>query len=176
MQPKIILVDKNDKVIGYSGLESGHQGSGKKHRAFVTLLFNDKGQVLLQKRKHRLFDGLWDFTAISHPLRINGKTESYQEASDRALKKEMGVKHVDVKKVGAFNYFAKDGKNCENEYCAVLVGKFDGKFQPNSKEVYEATRVKYRQFIEDIAKKPSKYTLWAQKAAKVIQSIKSSLF
>ena len=110
MRSKVVLVDRQDREIGYSDLESSHQGKGKRHRAFVTLLFDSKNRVLLQRRKHKLFDGLWDFTAISHPIRINGRTESYQQASDRALKKEMGIGHVSIKKNGGFNYFAKDGE------------------------------------------------------------------
>lgn len=164
----LILVDKNDSKVGYSTLEETHTGRGKKHRAFVTLLFNNNDEVLLQKRKHRLFDGFWDFTAISHPLRVKGKDENYQEASDRALKKEMGISHVDIQNMGGFNYFARDGKNCENEYCAVLVGYYNGKFSLSSKEVYEAKWVNFAGFLKDFKKRPQKYTPWAKKAVNIL--------
>ena len=166
----LILVDRRDKSLGYESKEKCHTGLGKRHRAFVTLLFDDKNRILLQRRKHRLFDGFWDLTAISHPLYINGRNEVYQQASDRALKKEMGIGHVAVDKVGAFNYFAKDGKNCENEYCAVLTGEYSGKFKPNNKEVYKAKWVGYEDFIEDIAKNPSKFTPWAKETARILAS------
>lgn len=173
MNSQLILVDEKDKELGYASLEETHSGRGKKHRAFVTLLFDEKGRVLLQRRKHRLFDGLWDLTAVSHPLRANGKTESYQEASNRALKKEMRIGHVDVDKVGAFNYFALDGRNCENEYCAILTGEFSGKFKPNNQEVYEVKWVRYADFIADIDKKPSKFTAWARETARILASRES---
>ena len=176
MKPQVLLVNNEDEVIGYGSVEKSHAGNGKRHRAFVTLLFDDNNRVLLQKRKHKLFDGLWDLTAISHPLRIGGITESYQQASDRALKKEMGIEHVDVNKVGAFNYFAKDGKNCENEYCAILTGEFSGKFKPNSREVYEANRINFADFLVDVRKNPAKFTPWAQETAKVFQNTKSNEF
>ena len=166
----LILVDRRDKSLGYESKEKCHTGLGKRHRAFVTLLFDDKNRILLQRRKHRLFDGFWDLTAISHPLYINGRNEVYQQASDRALKKEMGIGHVAVDKVGAFNYFAKDGKNCENEYCTVLTGEYSGKFKPNNKEVYKAKWVGYEDFIEDIAKNPSKFTPWAKETARILAS------
>lgn len=167
--PRVILVDSEDNSKGYVDVDKAHQGRGKHHRAFVTLLFDSNNQVLLQKRKHRLFDGLWDFTAISHPLRVNGEPETYQEASDRALKKEMGIKKVPVKKVGAFNYFARDGKYCENEYCAVLVGKYEGNHKPNKSEIYESDWVDFSNFFVDIFKEKSKYTPWAQKAIKIVK-------
>lgn len=166
----VILVDEKDKFLGYASREECHTGKGKRHRAFVTLLFDGKGRVSLQRRKHKLFDNLWDFTAISHNLHLKGHDESYQEASNRALNKELGIKHVDVRKVGGFDYTAKHGKDSENEYCAVLVGKWDEKVIPNKDEVYEVKWVDFDEFIKDIKKNPKKYTVWARKAAKIVHS------
>jgi len=172
----LILVDKDDKKLGYGSLDETHMGKGKRHRAFVTLLFNSKNQVLLQKRKHRLFDGFWDFTAISHNLKINGKDESYQEASDRALFKEMGIKHVPVKNQGGFDYYAKDGKNCENEYCAVLTGQWEGRIKPSKNEVYETKWIDYSTFLYDISKNPTKYTPWVVHAIPFLKQQRPDLF
>lgn len=171
MSQKVILVDKKDRFVGYGDSKEAHLGHGRRHRAFVTVLFDSQNRVILQRRKHRLFDGLWDLTAISHPLHLNGRDESYQEASDRALAKEMGIGHVRVKKVGAFNYFAKDGANCENEYCAILVGKYDGQFEPNNNEIYETRQMELSEFIKDIEGKPKIYTPWAQIAAGQLRSL-----
>ena len=170
MSQKLLLVDKNDNLVGFSDIESAHTGKGKRHRAFVTVLFDSKGRVLTQKRKHRLFDGLWDLTAISHNLRKNGRDESYQEASDRALKREMGISRVPIRKIGGFNYFARDGKNCENEYCAILVGKYDGKIKPNIKEVYGTKSVLFGDFIKDATQNPNNYTPWARLATAKIKN------
>ena len=172
----VIIVDKNDKILGYAPLDLSHHGKGKHHRAFVTLLFNNHNRVLLQRRKHRLFDGYWDLTAISHTLRIKGINETYQEASDRALKKEMGIGHVPIVKIGAFNYFARDKENCENEYCAVLTGKWDEAYKPNKNEVYDSKWADYKNFANDIDKNPLKYTPWAREAVKILSSKKPSPF
>lgn len=172
MDPKVIQVDDKDNRIGYASLSKSHRGRGKHHRAFVTILFDKEAQVILQKRKHRLFDGLWDLTAISHPLHFNGRDESYQEASDRALKKEMGIGSVPIKKIGGFNYMARDGRNCENEYCTILVGRYDGIYEPNSKEVYETKKINFDEFISDVGSNPKKYTPWARQAAKELKKFK----
>lgn len=164
----VILVDENDNFQGYASRGECHRGKGKRHRAFVTLLFDSQNRVTLQKRKHRLFDNLWD-GVCSHNLRLKNKDESYQEASDRALAKEMGIGHADVNKVGGFNYFAKDGANCENEYCAVLVGKYDGEYEPNKDEVYEVKQMDFAEFIDDMAANPQKYTPWAIKASIILE-------
>lgn len=180
----LLLVDANDNFAGYASREECHSGEGRRHRAFVTLLVDSQNQVTLQKRKHRLFDNLWDLTAISHPLHIGevshvsqvskvskGRDESYQEASDRALKREMGIGHVPIKKVGAFNYFAKDGENCENEYCAVLTGRYDGQYQPNLDEVYEVKQMAFEEFLTDIRTNPGQYTPWAVLAVKQLKTL-----
>lgn len=167
---RVLLVNESDKISGYASLDAAHLGKGKHHRAFVTLLFDSKNRVLLQRRKHKLFDGFWDFTAISHPLQLKDKAESYQEASDRALKKEMGIDHVTVKKIGGFNYFAKDGSSCENEYCAVLIGTYDGAYQANRREVYEDKKIAFREFILDIKKNPKIYAPWAVLASEILEN------
>ncbi|MDP2632865.1 MAG: polyprenyl synthetase family protein [Candidatus Curtissbacteria bacterium] len=166
----LILVDEKDKFLGYSQKEICHTGRGIRHRAFVTALFDKQNRILLQRRKHRLFNNLWDLTAISHPLHTKSSDETYQQASDRALLKELGVKNVPVKKVGEFNYYARDGKNCENEYCAVLVGNYDGPFSANKKETYGAKWVKFSDFLKDIKNNPKKYTPWARLAIKQLTS------
>lgn len=176
MDIQLILVDRFDKPIGYSNYDECHIGEGKHHRAFVTLLFDKDNNVILQKRKHRLFDGFWDLTAISHPLHLSGRDESYQEASDRALLKEMGIASVPIEKIGAFNYFAQDGKNCENEYCVILVGNFDGQFKPNKSEVYEVKKVKFEEFIEDSRKNSKNYTPWSILSAQVLKKVSPNLF
>lgn len=172
MDEMLLLVNDQDNFLGYASKKECHTGEGKKHRAFVTLLFDSQNQVTLQKRKHRLFDNLWDLTAISHPLHLDdGHDENYQEASDRALKKEMGIESVSVKKVGAFNYFAQDGENCENEYCAVLIGRYDGEYKPNPEEVYEMKQMLFDEFIKDVKKNPKKYTPWAVMAVGVLEKL-----
>jgi len=172
MSENLILVDDKDNLLGYASRQTCHTGRGRRHRAFVTLIFDENNRVLLHRRRHKLFDGLWDMTAISHPLRINGQNETYQKASDRALFKEMGIAHVPIEKISAFNYFARDGENCENEYCAILVGHYDGDIKPNKNEVYEIEQVAFENFIKDVEKNPQKYTPWAKIAAKQLTKSK----
>lgn len=157
----LLVVDDEDKLLGYASREECHTGEGRRHRAFVTLLFDNSGNVLLQKRKHRLFDNLWDLTAISHPLHLETHDESFQEASDRALHKEMGIGSVEIENIGSFNYFADHGPNCENEHCSILVGIYNGDFKANPDEIYEVKKVPFEEFLEDIKKNPSNYTPWA---------------
>lgn len=166
----LILVDKDDKILGYEEKEKCHQGKGLHHRAFVVLLSNEKSEVLLQKRKHQRFDGLWDLTAVSHVLHLENHDESYEEAARRALKEEVGIdQSVSFTKTGGFNYFAEDKKQCENEYCTVLLGEYDGKIKTNKNVVYEYQWIKKEDFLKDINNNSKKYTPWAVLASEIIK-------
>ena len=165
----LLLVDEDDVFSGiYEKRDVCHFGKGKHHRAFVVCLFNDNNEILLQKRKHILWDGYWDVTAISHPLHVNDHDETYEEAGLRALKNEMGIGDVSLKKIGGFNYFAEYGENCENEYCAVLVGIFDGEVKPSDEAVYEYKWMDKKSFIKDCKEHPTIYAPWTILTAEII--------
>lgn len=160
---KVILVDRNDNFLGrYAPRHEAHTGEGLHHRAFVCFLRNKSGKILLQKRKHWLWDGLWDLTAISHTLHLEEHDETYQEAASRALKKEMGIEGVTVEKVGGFNYYAKHKKDegCENEYCAILWGQYGGDVKTDKEDVYEYRWMDFANFTKDTKKQPQIYTPW----------------
>lgn len=165
----LLLVDDDDNFLGYEKRVVCHTGKGKRHRAFVTLVVDGDNKLILQRRRHKLFDNLWDLTAISHPLHQGGKDETWQAASDRALKKEMGINHVEIKNIGNFNYFAKDGNNCENENCSVLVGRWIGKVASNPDEVYEVKKMAFSEFISDVHENPQNYTPWAVLALPILE-------
>lgn len=168
----VIVVDNKDKFLArYVPRHRAHKGEGVHHRAFVCFLINKKGEILLQKRKHWLWDNLWDVSAISHPLHLGDHDESYEEAASRALRKEMGIAEVATKKVGGFNYFRKhevDG-GCENEYCAIMYGRYDGKVKPDKEDVYEYKRMGFDEFMRNTKQNPIIYTPWAILMVKTLE-------
>jgi isopentenyldiphosphate isomerase len=135
----------------------------------VIALYNDNGQLLLQRRKHDLFSNKWDLAGASHPLRLKSRNESYNEAAARCVKTEFGVSGVSFRKIGAFNYFAPQGKKCENEHCAVLVGKYDGKVKTNHKVAYGFRWVTLKETLLEIQNKPESFVMWARLGAKVLK-------
>ena len=167
----LLLVDENDTFSGeYARRIDCHTGKGIRHRAFAVLIENSKGQVLMQKRKHVLWDGFWDMTAISHNLHFDDHDETYAEAGNRALRVEMGIARVDLKNVGGFPYFVKFGKMCENEYCAVLLGKYDGKLVPSKDAVYDYKWIDKKAFITHCLKEDPTYTPWAILAGRLLDT------
>lgn len=165
----LILVDENDIPTGeYADKGECHFGQGIHHRAFVVLLYNSKREVLLQFRKHVRWDKYWDLTAISHVLHLDDRNETYEEAGDRSLKDEMGIDGVQLTKIGGFNYFAKYHSHCENEYCAVLVGTYNGEVTPDRNLVYEYKWMNEKDFLRDVKSNPEKYTPWAIETVNIL--------
>lgn len=71
-------VDKNDFFIKKIDRWEAHQNAIL-HRGFTTILkYQDK--LILQLRKHIVFDGYWDLSFSSHPLIIKDKIQSFDEA------------------------------------------------------------------------------------------------
>lgn len=158
----LLLVDEKDNFSGkYAKRIDCHMGKGLHHRAFLVLIGNIQGKVLLQKRKHKLWDDFWDITATTHPLHLEAHDETYDEAAERCLKKEMGISGIKLKNIGGFNYFAAHGENCENEYCAILMGKYDGDVKINGNVAYAYKWIPKDEFIKECVKENQEYTPWA---------------
>lgn len=157
MQQKVILVDKNDQIIGSEEKMKAHQ-LGKLHRAFSIFIFNSKGELLLQKRQKIKYHcgGLWSNTCCSHPR----PGETLQQATHRRLKQEMGF-DCKLKQAFSFIYKAKFNNGLtENEYDHVFIGKFDGKPKPNKAEVDGWKWISINELKKDILKNSKKYTPW----------------
>lgn len=157
----LILVDEQDRTLGYAPRSECHEGDGLLHRAIAVLLYNDKAEMLLQKRRSLLWDGLWDITGATHPLHLPAGDESYEEATRRCLRVEWGV-DVPVRQVLSFVYFERFGDLCENEHCALLVGQHDMPVAPSSEHAYDLRWVGVTECLRDVDANPSKYTPWAQ--------------
>ena len=163
----ILAVDDHGNFLEYIPKEMGHTGEGRRHLAIAVLLQNSKGQVLLQKRKHKIFDNIWDITGATHPLhKEDGSDESLEEATKRCLREEWDIRDIrDTRILGYFNYFAPyhtvQGDYCENEHCYLLMGKCNKEVNLNPDSGYEYKWVNKEEFLKDISVNPKKYTPWA---------------
>lgn len=166
----ISVVDEQGKFIRYISKIEGHTGEGIHHLAITVFIFNSKGELLLQKRKHKVFDNFWDNTASTHQLHLdNGRDETDEEATLRTLKREYAIEDVELKNLGGFNYFEKIGELCENEYCKLLIGTYDGEVKLNPEVGYSYRWISKEDFIKELEEKPEEYTPWCKVAAKILE-------
>lgn len=168
MPKKLLLVNKKDKVIGTETKEKCHDGRGILHRAFSILILNNKNQILLSRRSKfkKLWPLYWDNSCSSHPL----KNESYEEAGQKRLKKELGFNNP-LKLIDKFQYQA-GYKNIgsENELCALLVGEYnEKKIKPDHKEIANWKWMDFSKLQKDMKKNPQKYTPWLKIGVKCLK-------
>lgn len=105
-------VDREDNIIGKVEKWKAHK-EGILHRGYTAILEFEES-VILQHRKHPVFDGVYDLSFSSHQLYKNGKLQSDEEAIYEGLKREWGVENPPIgglKFVNKIYYKAKDTKS-----------------------------------------------------------------
>lgn len=153
----VILVNNNDQSLGAMEKMEAHE-KGVMHRAFSVFIFNNDGEMLLQKRADEKYHspGLWTNTACSHP-RTKEKTI---DAAHRRLVEEMGF-DCDIEEAFSFVYKANVGDGLtEHEYDHVFIGFSDAVPKPNPDEVSDYKYVDFDWLIDDVEANPENYTVW----------------
>lgn len=154
---KVILVDERDREIGSMEKIKAHQ-DGVLHRAFSVFLFNNKKELLMQKRAISKYHsgGLWSNTCCSHPA----PGQSLQEAVNSALQRELGILCA-VNSVGSFIYKKELGNGLiEHEYDHLFVGNYDGSIKINPEEVDEIKYMNVPDILKDVKANSENYTAW----------------
>jgi isopentenyl-diphosphate delta-isomerase len=129
----LILVDEADREVGHLSKLQCHDGHGVLHRAFSLLIFNDRGELLLQQRAaaKRLWPLYWSNSCCSHPRR----SESMETAIHRRLHEELGLR-CPLQFLFKFQYHAQfEAAGAENEVCSVFIGRTGDPVRINRGEV-----------------------------------------
>ncbi len=129
----LILVDEADHGVGHLSKALCHDGQGILHRAFSLLIFNDRGELLLQQRapSKRLWPLYWSNSCCSHPRRA----ETLEAATQRRLHEELGIR-CPLHFLFKFQYQAQfDESGAENELCSVFIGRAADPILVNSEEI-----------------------------------------
>lgn len=148
MAEAVICVAEDDTVIGPMSKLETHQGAGHYHRAFSVLLFNSKGEMLLQQRSADkvTFPNVWANACCSHPLHSQKEMETenamgVKRAAVRKLEQELGidpstVSTDDMVFMTKMRYAARMNHEwIEREVDHILVMCADLEINPNPNEV-----------------------------------------
>ena len=155
----LILVDENDEAQGVLDKAACHDGDGLLHRAFSVFIFNEHGEVLLQRRAEgkRLWPGYWSNSCCSHPR----AGESIEEAAHRRTAQELGLSCV-LTPLYAFTYHAWfQDLGAEWEHCHVFVGQLTGpRPRVNRHEISAWRWITPDTLTQELAATPERYTPW----------------
>lgn len=157
MTEQVILVDQLDQELGIMQKLEAHQ-KGLLHRAFSVFVFNDKNELMLQKRASGKYHsgGLWTNTCCSHPA----PAEKVEDACHRRLKEEMGF-DTELEFVTSFIYKAElDNNLTEHEYDHVYAGRYNLSPQLNLQEAEDWKFVNMEFLERDLEMNPHHYTVW----------------
>lgn len=159
MLEEVILVDEADREIGFAEKLAAHRAGGRLHRAFSIVLFNSRGDMLLQKRADAKyhFGGLWTNACCGHPRR----GEAVRDAARRRLREELGVE-TELHEAFSFVYSASDRRSglTEREFDHVFVGTFEGQPRPDPEEIDAVRWIACDELARDVARRPERYTPW----------------
>lgn len=155
---ELILVDENDVETGHLHKDKCHDDDGLLHRAFSLFIFNEKGEVLIQRRsaQKRLWPLYWANSCCSHPRR----GEEMDEAVRRRLYQELGMR-TDPVFLYKFIYHAHfEDKGAEHELCWVYVGRSSDPVRANPNEISEWKYVSPSQLDEALRTNPDHFSPW----------------
>lgn len=158
----LILVDAEDTPVGFLDKSSCHDGKGVLHRAFSAFVFNDRGEVLIQKRAadKRLWPSYWSNSCCSHPRR----GETMETAVRRRLHQELGMPADQVRNllyIYKFEYHAAFGAaGSEHELCSVFQAQFTSEPVVNVTEIEDWAWVAPAELTRRLAEQSSQFTPW----------------
>lgn len=156
MEDQLILVDLEDREIGYMGKTEVHR-KGKLHRAFSVFVVHED-RILIQRRKADKYHsgGLWANACCSHPRR----GEKLEEAVHRRMLEEVGI-DCDVNEIFHFVYRTQYEENLfEYEYDHVFLGDYNGELRMNEDEIEELRWISIEELKRDVTEHPEKYASW----------------
>ena len=154
---RVILVDEQDNFVGTMEKMEAHE-KGVLHRAFSILVFNSRGEMLIQKRASSKYHsgGLWTNACCSHP----SPGEPIEKATRRRLKYEMGI---ELNPEYAYKFIYKtslDKDLIEHELDYVFTAVYDGEPSVNPLEVEDWKYIDLNTLRNDIDANPQRYTYW----------------
>lgn len=134
-QEALILVNERDEPTGHLDKSACHDGEGIRHRAFSLFIFNNAGELLLQRRaaNKRLWPNYWSNSCCSHPR----QGESMELAVARRQQQELGLS-AQLQYLYKFEYQASYKQlGSEHELCSVYIGHSEIEPTINTTEISE---------------------------------------
>src|ERR1700733_13873706 len=154
----LILVDEADRSLGVLSKALCHEGRGVLHRAFSLLIFNERGELLIQQRSpaKRLWPMYWSNSCCSHPR----GDESLETATQRRLHEELGIR-CPLQFLFKFQYQAQfDETGAENELCSVYIGRCSTPVSVNPEEISAWRWVSPAALQREMADGSGNFTPW----------------
>lgn len=166
----IAQVDEKDTITGKVERWEAHE-KGILHRAFTVAIFY-QGKVVIQHRKHPVFDDVYDVTVSSHQIYVHDKLQDDLEAVYPTLQREFGISQQDLLSPpvykGNIYYKAPDPKSryIEHEVCHIYTCEVKNLPQPNLDFAYGSLLASIEELKDKNSSLYSKLAPWVQECLK----------
>lgn len=163
---QVILVNEKDEPTGAMEKLEAHQ-KGLLHRAFSIFIFNNKGELLLQRRALAKYHsgGLWTNSCCGHPQ----PGEETVIAAQRRLQEELGFT-APLEKIFDFIYQAEFTNGLtEYEFDHVFAGSYNGTIDHDDSEVMDFCYKSLDDISRSIKERPEKFSKWFSLALPGVQ-------
>ncbi len=171
---QVVLVNDQDKIIGYREKFTAHKKPVLLHRAISVVIFDSSGKkMLLQKRAagKPTWPLFWSNACCTHPY----KNESYLESASRRIREEMGFE-TDFTEIFRFIYRADYDKVWgEHEYDVVFEGQYEGEVKPEPEEAADWKWMGVKELLRDVKNNPGVYTPWFKIILEKLYGVKGGL-
>lgn len=156
---RVILVDEKDREIGQAEKLEAHR-VGLLHRAFSLLLYNEKGEMLIQKRADGKYHGagLWSNACCSHPR----PGELIKDSVKRRAKEELGLETENHYLFKVKYEFDMGNGLIEHEMDHVFVGRCHEDPKPDPEEISDWKYVDPTELEEMMEENPERFSPWFQ--------------
>lgn len=154
---EVVLVNERDEVLGTMEKLQAHR-EGWLHRAFSVFIFNDAGEMLLQRRAAGKYHsaGLWTNACCSHP-RLG---EDVEAAAHRRLREELNFDTA-LAPLASMLYRADVGGGLiEHEFDHLFLGRHNTAVLPRLEEVSETRYIALGVLQEWMRERPQEFTAW----------------
>ena len=157
------VFDEHGQRIG-SAPRSRVHAEGLWHRSVNVFLFNDAGELLIQRRAdHKdVCPGRWDLSVAEH-LKAG---ETYEEGAHRGLLEELGISGVALRPVSGVQAYCLDLPEIgifDHELKQSFRGTWQGSLAPDPSEVADTRFVSMTALKAWVEKTPHTFTPWLLK-------------
>lgn len=164
MEEKVVLVNENNEVLGLMPKMEAHE-KGELHRAISILIYNSKGEMLIQQRATSKYHWpmIWSNAVCSHPR----ENEEFEAAAYRRLEEELNIR-CSLTEAHRFIYKATDEATglIEHEYDVVFKGEFSGEIPFNQDEINAIRWITVNELKSEIDSEPEKFSFWFKEILK----------
>lgn len=171
---EVTLVNPNGSVIGPADIFQAHHHPAQLHLATSVYLFNDQGQLLIQKRSAgKIVGANWWANTVCGNVK---PTESVEACAFRRLREELGIEQKNIlawQQAYSFEYQAFcNAEFGEHELDTIFLGRYNDKPQPNPDEVAEYLWVNWTDLLEKLHQQQPNYVSAQSSLAKPTNELK----